>query len=100
MSIIEQPQTKSKALSTLEALRLKHWQRLNVCHFCKRKTGKHKKMKASTFKEEEYSINLMNCQHSLKICNICYKAGHCIIKVKYSKLEKKRLKKEKVKALK
>lgn len=97
---IAEPTSKSKALTALQQLQRKHWERLNTCHVCHRTCGKHKKMDPKTFEESTYSINLMNCQHKgMKVCDICYEAGHCIIMAKYSKLEKKARKKAKVRAL-
>lgn len=73
---------------------------LNACHVCGRTAGKHKKLDPKTFEETEFGTYLMKCQHKLRVCNLCYAEGKDIILKKYSKAEKKALKKKRVAALK
>jgi len=99
-SNIEQPKVKSKALNALAVLQEKKWRMLNACHVCGRTAGKHKKLDPVTFEESLFGVYLMKCQHKLKVCNLCYYDGKDITVRRYSKAEKKALKKQKVKVLK
>lgn len=98
---INTSEQESKELDALQALQQKHWERLNVCHICRRSAGKHRVLDKRTMKVSTYIVSrLMKCQHNLKICDDCYDKGACIIKVKLTKAQKKARKKAKARVLK